>query len=83
MMNMMPVDTRLAANLTRLADRCAMEGAIASTIIYSKEKVVVFYKDPQNIHLRASDAFDEFHVELQKNAWFLIAVFPERYSPGT
>jgi len=56
---------------------CKEAGAAASTVIYSSEKVVVFYKDPQVIGVREYDAFDELHIQHQKHACILIAIFPE------
>jgi len=66
-----------AQNLTDLAELCKEAGAIASTVIYSSDKLVVFYKDPQTIDIREYDAFDELHIRHQKNACILIAVFTE------
>jgi len=66
-----------ARNLTGLAELCKEAGAIASTVIYSSEKLVVFYKDPQTIGIRDNDSFDELHIRHQKNACILIAVFLE------
>jgi hypothetical protein len=67
----------LAQNLTGLAELCKEAGATASTVIYSGDKVVIFYKDPQTIDIRQHDSFDELHISHQKNACVLIAVFPE------
>jgi len=66
-----------ARNLTGLAELCKEAGAIASTVIYSSHKLVVFYKDPQTIGIREYDSFDELHIRHQKNACILIAVFTE------
>ena len=60
-----------------LAELCKEAGAIASTVIYSSDKLVVFYKDPQTIDIRECDSFDELHIRHQKNACVLIAVFTE------
>ena len=68
---------RLAQNLTGLAELCKEAGASASTVIYSGDKVVIFYKDPQTIDIREHDSFDKLHINHQKNACVLIAVFPE------
>ena len=67
----------LAQNLTGLAELCKEAGATASTVIYSGDNVVIFYKDPQTIDIRQHDSFDELHINHQKNACVLIAVFPE------
>jgi hypothetical protein len=69
--------SNLARNLTGLAELCKEAGASASTVIYSGDKVVIFYKDPQTIDIRPHDSFDELHINHQKNACVLIAVFPE------
>jgi hypothetical protein len=66
-----------ARNLTRLAELCKEAGAIASTVIYSNDKLVVFYKNPQTISIREDDCFDELHIRHQKKACILIAVFTE------
>jgi hypothetical protein len=67
-------------NLTGLAELCKEAGAIASTVIYSSDKLVVFYKDPHTIGIREYDSFDELHIRHQKNACILIAVFTEDHS---
>jgi hypothetical protein len=71
------INQTLTHNLTSLAEMCAQSGATASTVIYSSEQVVIFYKDPQTIEFREKDTFDELHIGLQQNACILIAVFPE------
>ena len=73
-------DPILARNLTGLAEMCKEAGATASTVIYSSDKVVVFYKDPQIIGAQQYDSFDELHIQHQKKACILIAVFPEENS---
>ncbi len=57
-----------ARNLTGLAELCKEAGAIASTIIYSSDKLVVFYKDPQTIGIRLYNSYDELRIRHQKNA---------------
>jgi len=69
--------SNLAQNLTGLAELCKEAGASASTVIYSGDKVVIFYKDPQTIDIRQHDSFDELHINHQKDACILIAIFPE------
>jgi hypothetical protein len=69
-------DPVLVENLTQLAEMCRDVGATASTVIYSQEKVVVFYKDPQTVGFMQYDSFDELHIQHEKNACILIAVFP-------
>ncbi len=80
MNNTKPANPILAQNLTHLAELCSTAGATASTVIYSNDHLVFFYKDPQTVHLRAKDTYDELHIDLKKNSCILIAVFPE--SPG-
>ena len=64
-------------NLADLAEVCKAAGAIASAVIYSSNKVVVFYNDPQSDGIREGDFVDQLHIRHQKNARILIAVFLE------
>jgi hypothetical protein len=66
-----------ARKITGLAELCKEAGATTSTVIYSSDKLVVFYKDPQTIGIQEYDSFDELHIRHQNNASILIAVFLE------
>ena len=77
MIPIQPHSPALIQHLTGLAEMCKRAGASAATVIYSHEKVVVFYKDPQVVEFRQNEIFDELHIQHEKNACILIAVFPE------
>ena len=57
---------------------CARKaGAVASTVIFCNDRTVIFYKNPHAVGYQEYDPFDELHIQHQKNACILIAVFPE------
>jgi hypothetical protein len=60
--------------LSGLRILCRKAGANASTVIYSQEKVVVYYKDPRRLGA-CEDGFDELHIRPEKKACIFIAVF--------
>jgi hypothetical protein len=66
----------LVHNLEELAEICKAAGAAISTIIYSTDKVVMFYRGPQTDGIRDTNSVDELHIRHPKNARILIAVFP-------
>jgi len=47
-----------------------------STVIFSSEKVVAFYKDPLTNGVLDADFMDELHIRHLNNARLLVAVFP-------
>jgi hypothetical protein len=63
--------------LTELAELCKNAGAMSASVFYSKDKFVVFYNDPHSIGFEQCDGFDELHIQHQKDACILIAVFVE------
>lgn len=65
---------RLDDLLSGLKILCRKAGANASTVIYSQEKVVVYYKDPRRLGV-SEDGFDELHIRPEKKAYIFIAVF--------
>lgn len=60
--------------LSGLKILCRKAGANASTVIYTQEKVVVYYKDPRRPGA-SEDGFDELHIRPEKRACIFIAVF--------
>ena len=66
----------LVENVSSLAELCQRAGAATSTVIYSSDRVVVYYKDPQTSSIQDGDFVDELHIHHHDNAWLLIAVFP-------
>ena len=68
----------LVHNLEELTEICKAAGAVASTVICSTDKVVVYYRDPQTNGIQDADFVDELHIRHRKNARLLIAVFPNQ-----
>jgi hypothetical protein len=60
--------------LSGLRNLCREAGANASTVIYSQEKVVVYYKGSRRPGT-CEEVFDELHICPEKKACILIAVF--------
>lgn len=65
-------------DLSNLAELCKEAGAVASTVIICHDRTVIFYKNPHAVAYQEFDSFDELHIQHQKKARILIAVFPEQ-----
>lgn len=76
MNHVMVEDSNNEKNLVELSELCRVAGAAGSTVISSSDKVIIFYTDPMNNGIHAGDFVDELHIQHQKNAHVLIAVFP-------
>jgi hypothetical protein len=70
-------DQVFSPDLSNLAELCKEAGAVASTVIFCSDRTVIFYKNPHAVGYQEYDSFDELHIQHQKNACILIAVFPE------
>jgi len=76
MMNTRQHNLLLVDNISDLAEICEQAGAVTSTVIYSSDRVVIFYKDPFTNDIQEANFVDELHIRHPKNSRLFIAVFP-------